>query len=94
MKILILGSSGFLGKLIYNKLKNNFNVINNGLKKKRISLVDFKRTNDLLLNINPNLIINCAALTNIDQCEKFPKKSYDVNVKVVENIFKVKKKII
>ena len=92
MKILILGSSGFLGKLIYNKLKNNFNVINNGLKKKRISLVDFKRTNDLLLNINPNLIINCAALTNIDQCEKFPKKSYDVNVKVVENIFKVKKK--
>ena len=92
MKILILGSSGFLGKLIYKKLKNNFNVINNGLKKKRISLVSFKKTNDLLLNINPNLIINCAALTNIDQCEKFPKKSYDVNVKAVENIFKVKKK--
>jgi dTDP-4-dehydrorhamnose reductase len=92
MKILILGSSGFLGKLIYKKLKNNFNVINNGLKKKRISLVNFKKTNDLLLNINPNLIINCAALTNIDQCEKFPKKSYDVNVKAVENIFKVKKK--
>jgi len=92
MKILILGSSGFLGKLIYKKIKNNFNVINNGLKKKRISLVSFKKTNELLLNINPNLIINCAALTNIDQCEKFPKKSYDVNVKAVENIFKVKKK--
>lgn len=91
MKILILGSSGFLGKLIYKKLKNDFNVTNNGLNRKRISLVSFKKTNKLILNINPDLIINCAALTNIDQCEKFPKKSYDVNVKVVKNIFKVKK---
>lgn len=92
MKVLILGSSGFLGKLIYKKLKDDFHVITNGLKKRRISLASFKKTNKLLLNINPDLIINCAALTNIDYCEKYPKKSYDVNVKAVENIFKSKKK--
>ena len=92
MKVLILGSSGFLGKLIYKKLKDDFHVITNGLKKRRISLASFKKTNKLLQNINPDLIINCAALTNIDYCEKYPKKSYDVNVKAVENIFKSKKK--
>lgn len=92
MKVLILGSSVFLGKLIYKKLKDDFHVITNGLKKRRISLASFKKTNKLLQNINPDLIINCAALTNIDYCEKYPKKSYDVNVKAVENIFKSKKK--
>lgn len=92
MKILILGSSGFLGKLIYQKLKGKFNVINNGLIRKKISLINLKKTDNFLVNTDPDIIINCAALTNIDTCEKFPKKSYGINVKSVENIFKIKKK--
>ena len=34
----------------------------------------------------PDFIINWAALTNVDFCEENRKKTYAVNVKIVQNI--------
>jgi dTDP-4-dehydrorhamnose reductase len=92
MKILILGSSGFLGKIIYNKLKNNYKTIHTGLNKRKCSLTDLSNIKKILLQNKPDLIINCVALTNIDTCEKLPKESYNINVNIPKNIFNIKKK--
>ncbi len=58
MRILILGSSGRLGNLLYKSLKNNHQVFNNGLKKRRYDISNFNEFQKLLIN-KLDLIVNC-----------------------------------
>ena len=69
MRILVLGSSGKLGNLLYKSLKNNHQVFNNGLKKRKYDISNFNKIKKLLIN-NLDLIINCSGETNIEICEK------------------------
>jgi dTDP-4-dehydrorhamnose reductase len=93
MKILILGSSGLLGNKIYYFLKKKkLNVIHNGLKKRKL---DITNSNNLkiILDKKPDLIINCAAITNIEKCEEFFKETSKINIELGNNIFLLKKKL-
>jgi len=93
MKILILGSSGLLGSKIYYFLKKKrFNVIHNGLKKRKLDITNLNNLK-IILNKKPDLIINCAAITNIEKCEKFFKETSKINIKLGNNIFFLKKKL-
>jgi dTDP-4-dehydrorhamnose reductase len=93
MKILILGSSGLLGNKIYFFLKKKgLNIIHNGLKKRKLDITNLNNLK-ILLNKKPDLIINCAAITNIEKCEKFFKKTSKINIKLGDNIFFLKKKL-
>lgn len=82
-KILILGSSGFLGKNISNFLdKKKYKIFNHTNSKKskfKYDLTKFENIKKLLTTTNPNFIINCAGLTNVDYCEKNYFKSYEIN---------------
>lgn len=69
MKILILGSSGRLGKLLYKSLKSKHQVFNNGLNKRKYDMSNFNKIKKLLVN-NLELIVNCSGETNIEICEK------------------------
>ena len=69
MRILILGSSGRLGNLLYKSLKCNHQVFNNGLKKRKYDISNFNKIKKLLTN-KLDLIINCSGNTNIEFCEK------------------------
>lgn len=91
MKILLLGSSGLLGKSLYLSLSKNFTVNHNGLIKRK---KDLSKINSLkyLLNYKPDLIINCSGETNIDKCEKIKKDCYDKNVGFLEKLFLLKNK--
>ena len=40
--------------------------------------------NDVLLKVQPNIIINCAAIVNVDQCEEDKEFAFRVNSKVNE----------
>ena len=91
-KILILGSSGILGKNLISELINNFDVYHNGLSRSKIDITKFNSLNKLIIKTDPEVIINCAAITNIDYCERYRKPSYDVNVLSLKNIFLIKKK--
>lgn len=93
MKILILGSSGLLGRNIYSYLKRKkLDIIHNGLRKR---ILDLKNINNLkiLLKNNPDIIINAAAETDINICEGFSKKSSKINVNLAHNLFLLKKKL-
>lgn len=91
MKILLLGSSGLLGKNLYLSLSKNFTVSHNGLIKRK---KDLKKINNLkfLLNFKPDLIINCSGETNIEKCEKNKKNCYDKNVRFLKELFILKDK--
>lgn len=93
MKILLLGSSGFLGNEIYSTFKSvkKFSLFHNGVKKK---IYDLKKKNNLeklIVDSKPDLIINCLGYTDVDLCEKNKISSF-INVTIVKNIFLIKKK--
>ena len=92
--ILIVGANSQLAHSLNNLFdENDFNIIRVSYNKG--PLVDvvsnfsvFDQTYQLIQETNPDFIINCAALTNVDFCEKNKKKSYEVNVKISQNILK------
>jgi dTDP-4-dehydrorhamnose reductase len=92
LKVLILGSSGTLGKQIYKELINNSNIklFNSGLRKRKIDFTKSIELKKFILSINPDLIINCVALTNVDECEKDKLLSKKINFDIVTKIFKLK----
>jgi len=93
MKVLVLGSSGLLGSKIYFFLKKKkLNIINNGIKKRKLPLPNLNSLK-ILLKKKPDLIINCAAATNIENCEKFYKETSKINILLAKNIFLLKKKL-
>ena len=91
MKILILGSSGLLGNYLYNFLQKNFQVFNNGLRKRKINLLNTSELKIFLLKIKPDIIINCTANTNLDNCENKKKDAYNTNYKTLQNIVNLNK---
>lgn len=95
MKILLLGSSGLLGKSIYKSLQfsKNISIFHNGLIKRKIDLLNSKLLREILKKTQPDLIINSAAVTNIEYCEKNRKISEKINVGIVKEIFEIKKKL-
>ena len=90
MKILLLGSSGFLGKYLEKYLKKKYKVYKTGKKKRSYNLNDFTIIKKKILNINPDIIINSAGLTDIEICENKPSLSKKINVNLIENIFNLK----
>jgi len=91
-KILILGSSGNLGNQIYKNLKKKvkFKLFHTGLKKRKIDLTNEIELEKFILSVNPDLIINCIALTSIDECESFKLISKKINFGIVKSIFQIK----
>ena len=97
MKILICGGTGLLGTYLSNFFsKKKYLVIRAGFKKKgnvKINLCDFEDTRKKIAKIKPNIIINCAAYTNVDDCNTNFLAAINGNIISIYNIFLAIKKI-
>lgn len=51
-----------------------------------VDLTDAQRTSTALDEVAPDVIVNLAALTNVDECQRDPQQAYLLNVRIVENI--------
>ena len=99
-KMLVIGGTSLLGyKLLSNT--NNFelyasynkNLINlKNVETLKIDITNIKNC-EKILNLKPDIIINTAAITNVDYCEKFEKNAFDVNVTGTKNIAKIAEKL-
>ena len=91
-KILVTGAYGLLGTTLCKKLENKgYNVIKHGRKINRdenFKINNFKLLRKNLNRIQPNYIINLAAFTDVDKCEKDISKAFELNVKFLENFNK------
>ena len=82
-KILITGALGQLGKSLRNHLSSNFKSY--FFSKDKLDINDLESLSEKLQSINPDIIINCAAMTNVDNCEINSEKAYDINAYAISN---------
>ena len=85
-KILVLGASGSLGSRIHQSISNSYGTFfsYSPANKSKLFYLDVSNLNklsQLLEEIQPDVVINCIGFTNVDDCEKFPEKSWIVNCK-------------
>ncbi|MGN8226844.1 dTDP-4-dehydrorhamnose reductase [Gracilimonas sp. BCB1] len=85
MRILITGGSGQLGQEWVGYL-NRKEVEFISLPSADLDITDFEDTNRVLSNLRPDLIINCAAYTKVDQAEDEPEIAHQVNGQAVANL--------
>jgi len=100
-KIIITGASGLLGSNMIKTTSKDFELFgiynNNKVKfnrKTSLLKIDLTKREQLsgIIKINPDLIIHCAAYTNVDGCEKNPDLAHLINVEGTRNILEVAKK--
>jgi dTDP-4-dehydrorhamnose reductase len=89
-RILVTGSQGMLGCSLVPQLRaaghEVLELSRNGVNSLQVDLTDAARTQRALDQALPQVIVNLAALTNVDECERSPHKAYLANVHVVENL--------
>jgi len=101
-KILILGSSGKIGRDLYELFKPNFNVVGTYLSRKDSRLGDYKLDllnihsfKKIIEKVHPNFVINATGIASPEKCRKGKRRAYLTNYKTAENVAMVcgKKKI-
>ncbi|MCM8786772.1 MAG: dTDP-4-dehydrorhamnose reductase [Candidatus Omnitrophica bacterium] len=83
-KILITGATGLLGNALSKILKPYYNII--GICKKNFDITDKYIVKYKLKKINPDVIIHCAAYTNVDKAQIEKEVAYKVNVYGTRNL--------
>jgi dTDP-4-dehydrorhamnose reductase len=77
MRILVLGATGMLGQALVPVLRRRHLVI--GLGSADCDIRDAKAVSETVRRHRPELVVNLAAFTDVDGCEKEPAKAEQVN---------------
>jgi dTDP-4-dehydrorhamnose reductase len=77
MKIAIVGTKGRLGTALAREYAGDFEVIS--FDRKQVDLGKVKQVRSRLCEVEFDLLINCAALTNVDYCESHREEALLIN---------------
>ena len=93
MKICVIGSNGQLGKHISNTFKEypNFFFFSSSSRKKNVLKANLKKPKDLIYKldkIQPSIIINCSAYTQVDKAEIEKKNAKIINASSIKILSK------
>jgi len=90
MSCLITGHNGLLGPYVIKSLQGKIDIYtcSRSAGDYRMDLTDESSVARLCKKIKPNLIIHCAAFTDVDEAEQNPSNAYSVNQHATKNIIK------
>ncbi|MFX0020535.1 MAG: SDR family oxidoreductase [Candidatus Hermodarchaeota archaeon] len=101
-KLLIIGASGLTGHRLA-KLSSEFYEVYGTYNKRPINIenceisqldkTNKKKVHSLIKHINPNIVIDCSAVHNVDYCESHQDETWMVNVEATKFIAKICKDI-
>ena len=105
-KILITGSNGLLGQKLVYKLRNHASITciatakgtnrlvkTDGYVYEELDITNAQHVNDVFTKHKPDVVINTAAMTNVDACETEKEACWLLNVTAVENQVKSLEKL-
>ena len=88
--LLITGAYGQLGDACVKFLKNNYNITLSGVSPSdggvHLDIRSKSSIKKVLSDIDPDVILNLAALTGVDGCELDPQQAKDINFSGVKNL--------
>lgn len=94
-KLLITGVSGLLGSNLAYFFRDRYQVIglfnSNRVELGRVGtfqcdLTSEENVKNAIQDVEPDIVIHCASLTNVDQCESDKERTHEVNVKATRYI--------
>ena len=95
MKILVTGSNGLVGNALDRVLsRSEHKHINTartlgGISSEILDITDYDSVDGVVKKIHPDVIINSAAMADVDKCEEEREKCWSVNVDGVKNLVNV-----
>ena len=106
MRVLITGSNGLLGQKLVSKLSldKSINLIATSKGRNRLSnnkgynyisldITDRLKVQEIIISQSPDVVINTAAMTDVDDCEDRKKECDDLNVEAVRYLSDAVQKI-
>jgi len=84
MKVLLLGHKGMLGSDLMAQFKYRHEII--GMDQEEIDVTRASECRKAVDEVQPQLVINAAAFTNVDACETAKEECFAVNAEAVKNI--------
>jgi len=100
-KVMIIGINGMLGHILAKKASESYQVIGtyqNFLSRRnyetvQLDITDVNSVNSVISKFKPDLIVNCAAITDLDFCETHADLVKKVHVDGTRNLSEAAKKI-
>lgn len=89
MKIVVTGCSGFLGSRIAACYKEKYEIFTPAHSE--MDIMDKASVKVYLESVKPDIIIHCAAVSDVGACDREPKRSWEINVTGSENIAEIGK---
>ena len=83
-RLLVTGAGGMLGTDVTREFSRDFHVI--GLSRKDLDITDKGAVGEAFRQYRPEVVINCAAFTRVDDCETMPEIAYSVNAEGPANL--------
>ena len=90
MKVLVTGSNGQLGRELRIQLKDkNINFV--GYDIPEFDITDKAAISEIITKEEPDVIINCGAMTNVDGCETNREAAFKINADGPKNLAEIAK---
>ncbi len=86
MKILVIGAHGMLGRELVGRLSNPSGGEVIGVDREHIDITQGNDTSEFIGQVRPDVIVNCAAFSNVDVCETQISEAFAVNAAGIKNI--------
>ncbi|MCF7802740.1 MAG: dTDP-4-dehydrorhamnose reductase [Candidatus Marinimicrobia bacterium] len=99
-QVLVTGANGLLGQKVVDAFKPHFSVIATGLEKQsvrsidpasyqRLDLTDHDQLKDCFDEYRPDIVVNCAAYTDVDGAENEKETAWQVNALAVKRMVRI-----
>jgi dTDP-4-dehydrorhamnose reductase len=87
MKVVILGAGGRLGGALMRQYRDKLDMI--GFDHEQLDIGDKKQADDWLLPLDFDVLINAAAFTNVDLCEKEREQAFRINAEAPQRLAEI-----
>lgn len=91
MKILLLGDKGQLGQEFVKELKTNAGIEFDSFDLRELDITNKVALVDIAKKKEYDVILNCAAFTNVDLAEEYPELAFNINYFAIRNIVEAAK---
>lgn len=96
-KVLITGANGLLGQALCHLFQKKYAVLPTGVEEsfqikpethpyQILDITNFSKCKNLINDFKPDIIVNAASFTQVDECENKKELCWQINVKGVENL--------